>query len=48
MKKICVIGSINVDIVFSVDAIARPGETISASGTRRYLGGKGQNQAIAL
>jgi len=48
MKKICVIGSINVDIVFSVDAIARPGETVSASATRRYLGGKGQNQAIAL
>jgi len=48
MNRICVIGSINVDIVFSVDRIARPGETISSRGTRKFLGGKGQNQAIAL
>ena len=48
MNRICVIGSINIDIVFRVRDIARPGETISSISASRFPGGKGQNQAIAL
>lgn len=48
MNRICVIGSINIDIVFRVRGIARPGETISSRSASRFPGGKGQNQAIAL
>lgn len=48
MKKIIVIGSINVDLVFAVEDIALPKETISSKSMKRFLGGKGLNQAIAL
>lgn len=42
------LGSINVDVVFSVPRIVRPGETLAARGVRRVAGGKGANQSIAL
>lgn len=48
MRKIVVIGSINIDIVFHVDYFVKPKETISSRSMDRFLGGKGLNQAIAL
>ncbi len=48
MRKIVVIGSINIDFVFHVDNIAKPQETISSKSMDRFLGGKGLNTAIAL
>ncbi|MDR0908282.1 MAG: ribokinase [Spirochaetaceae bacterium] len=46
--KILVYGSLNVDLIFSVDHIVRPGETISSSAFKRSAGGKGANQSAAL
>lgn len=48
MKKILVFGSLNIDIVYSLDHIVRPGETILSSKIERNAGGKGLNQAIAM
>ena len=45
--SVCVIGSINLDIVFRVTELPRPGETIVALGLQRFPGGKGANQAVA-
>ena len=42
-----IVGSINLDIITSLDHLPRPGETIIASGTARLPGGKGANQAVA-
>ena len=44
----CVVGSINVDLFVLVDALPAPGETVLGRGTRRAVGGKGANQAVAL
>jgi ribokinase len=41
-------GSINIDLVFSVDHVVRPGETISSTDLTRSAGGKGANQSAAL
>lgn len=41
------LGSINIDHVYRVASLPRPGETISAQGYSRGLGGKGANQSIA-
>ena len=46
--KILVYGSLNIDLVFSVDHIARPGETIASNAMEKNAGGKGANQAAAL
>jgi ribokinase len=46
--KILVFGSLNIDLVFSVDHIVRPGETISSSALEKSAGGKGANQAASL
>lgn len=46
--KILNFGSCNIDYVYSVKNIVRPGETIRASGLCKYPGGKGLNQSIAL
>ncbi len=49
MKKILVIGSLNVDMVVSVDHIPVTGETILADNEVEYVaGGKGANQAYAV
>ncbi len=45
--RVTVLGSINVDTIFSVSALPRPGETVMASGSVRAPGGKGSNQAVA-
>jgi ribokinase len=46
--KILVFGSLNIDMVFSVDHIVAPGETISSVSLVKSAGGKGANQAAAL
>jgi ribokinase len=46
--KALVYGSLNIDLVFSVDHIVRPGETIGSGNLERGAGGKGANQAAAL
>ena len=47
MSRVCVVGSANVDQVYSVNRIPSPGETVLASGFTTARGGKGQNQAVA-
>lgn len=47
MKSICVIGSLNIDLVATVERFPRPGETITGKYFATYTGGKGANQAIA-
>ena len=42
------IGSLNIDIVYRVPHIVRPGETLSSFSVARHAGGKGLNQSIAL
>lgn len=43
-----VFGSLNIDIIFPVDHIVRPGETIGSDDLVKSAGGKGANQAAAL
>jgi ribokinase len=47
MGKVVVLGSINRDLVLSVEAHPRPGETVSGADLREFPGGKGANQAVA-
>ncbi|KIL38238.1 ribokinase [Gordoniibacillus kamchatkensis] len=47
MKRIVVVGSINMDIVNRVHAHPKPGETVQSIGTSYHPGGKGANQAVA-
>ncbi len=42
-----VFGSINADMLFSVDTLPRPGETVLCPGYKLAAGGKGANQAAA-
>lgn len=46
--KILNFGSLNLDIVYSVDHFVRPGETLSSKSRDTFCGGKGLNQSIAL
>ncbi len=41
------VGSANMDVVFTVERIPRPGETLLAESVATYPGGKGLNQAVA-
>jgi len=41
-------GSLNIDKVYEVADIVRPGETITSKSYRKFYGGKGLNQSIAL
>lgn len=45
--SVVVVGSANLDLVYTVAAIPRPGETVLATGSARHPGGKGANQAVA-
>ena len=45
--SVCVLGSINLDIVCRVAELPAPGETVTASSMAEYAGGKGANQALA-
>lgn len=46
--KILNFGSLNIDIVYKVDHMVRPGETISSLSRDVFAGGKGLNQSIAV
>ena len=46
--KILNFGSLNIDHVYSVPHIVRPGETISGGDINQFAGGKGANQSVAL
>ena len=46
--KILNLGSLNIDLVYQVEHIARPGETIASSSHQVFAGGKGANQSAAL
>ncbi|HZJ82962.1 MAG TPA: ribokinase [Clostridia bacterium] len=46
-KKLCVIGSLNMDLVATVQQFPKPGETITGKAFGTYPGGKGANQAVA-
>lgn len=48
MNKIIVFGSINIDLVVSVDNFPKPGETILGRQHQWFPGGKGANQAVAI
>ncbi len=41
-------GSLNVDHVYSVPRIVRPGETLSSTALNFFAGGKGANQSVAI
>ena len=45
--KICVVGSLNMDLVVNCPYLPQPGETITADCWSQICGGKGANQAVA-
>ena len=47
MKKICVFGSLNIDMTIFVPHFNAPGETLTGTGMSIFTGGKGGNQAVA-
>jgi len=47
MARVCVVGSLNLDLTVDVDTLPRPGETVLASSLTYAPGGKGGNQAVA-
>lgn len=47
VTRVCVVGSVNTDLTFVVDALPLPGETVLSSALAASPGGKGANQAVA-
>jgi len=47
LSGVTIVGSANMDIVFAVERIPKPGETLIAGSAARFPGGKGLNQAVA-
>jgi ribokinase len=47
MKRIAVLGSLNIDLVFPVERLPLPGETLVGGDLAVFEGGKGANQACA-
>jgi ribokinase len=45
--RLTVVGSVNLDLVATVERLPRAGETLAASSFERIPGGKGANQAVA-
>lgn len=45
--RILVVGSVNMDLVFRVARLPRPGETLTGQSLAQLPGGKGANQAVA-
>ncbi len=45
--SVCVVGSLNVDLVVGVRRLPAPGETVFGGAPQRHAGGKGANQAVA-
>ena len=45
--RICVVGSVNLDLVARCERLPRPGETVTDAELERHPGGKGANQAVA-
>lgn len=45
--RVVVLGSVNRDLVLSVDRHPDAGETVAATGFSEHPGGKGANQAVA-
>lgn len=48
MNTIFNLGSVNIDHVYHVPHLVRPGETLASTGYARGAGGKGFNQSVAL
>lgn len=48
MAKITVVGSLNMDVVATMDRFPAPGETVSGKTVAFYPGGKGANQCVAV
>ncbi len=46
-KKICVLGSLNIDLTVGMERFHQPGETVTGSSFDTFTGGKGGNQAVA-
>ena len=46
-SRVVIVGSANMDVVFTVDRMPAPGETLLADTANRHPGGKGLNQAVA-
>ena len=46
--SILVFGSLNIDHVYQVEHLVRPGETLPSTAYQRFQGGKGANQSVAL
>jgi ribokinase len=48
MKKIVVVGSLNIDFVVSTPVLPKEGQTVLGHSFRKFPGGKGANQSVAL
>lgn len=46
-SSVCVVGSLNMDLVVRAPRIPHPGETLLGNTYRTFAGGKGANQAVA-
>ncbi len=47
MVRVCVVGSLNMDLVVKARHLPRVGETVSGGTFATFPGGKGANQAVA-
>lgn len=45
--RVAVVGTLNIDLIWQVPCLPRPGQTILACHAERQFGGKGANQAVA-
>lgn len=46
-RRICIVGSANVDLTFRTPRLPMPGETFAGRSFQQCMGGKGANQAVA-